>query len=80
MALMTDPLAANLFVIGIMFIGFAGYVLYRFIMKKQNTEVDSGFGKGLEGTKTIYIFRFNGKYYLAERTFLVDEDLKALLN
>ena len=56
MALMTDPLAANLFVIGIMFIGFAGYVLYRFIMKKQNTEVDSGFGIFLIGTGVYAAF------------------------
>lgn len=48
--LFTDPLAANLYVIGIMFFGIAAYVFYGFFMKKENAQVDQGFAYFLLGT------------------------------
>jgi putative membrane protein len=48
--LFTDPLAANLFLIGMMFIGIAAYIFYRFFLGKENTEVDNGFAYFLLGT------------------------------
>lgn len=48
--LFTDPLAANLYVIGIMFFGFGAFAVYRFLLNKQSAEVDSGFAYFLIGT------------------------------
>lgn len=48
--LFTDPLAANLFIIGIMFIGIAAYIFYRFFLGKEVEEIDSGFAYFLLGT------------------------------
>ncbi len=47
--LMTDPLAANLFIVGIMFFGFGSYAIYRFLLDKNNTEVNTGFAYFLIG-------------------------------
>ena len=48
--LFTDPLAANLFVVGIMFFGFGAYAVYRFLLNKNNAEVNTGFAYFLIGT------------------------------
>ena len=53
-------------------------VVLRFsIDPSQYYEERRNIGKGLEGTKTIYIFRFNSKYYLAERTGEADNSQKS---
>lgn len=48
--LMTDPLAANLYMVGIMFFAFGAYAIYRFLLHKQSAQVNSGFGYLLIGT------------------------------
>ncbi|MGC8645336.1 MAG: DUF981 domain-containing protein [Thermoplasmata archaeon] len=48
--LFTDPLAANLFIVGIMFFGFGAYAIYRFVMNKNNEEINRGFSYFLLGT------------------------------
>ncbi len=48
--LMTDPLAANLFIVGIMFFGFGSYAIYRFLLNKNSAEVNNGFAYFLIGT------------------------------
>lgn len=48
--LFTDPLAANLFIVGIMFFGFGSYAVYRFLLNKNKAEVNTGFAYFLLGT------------------------------
>ncbi len=56
----------------------AGNVVLRFSMDpSQYYEERRNIRKGLEGTKTIYIFRFNSNYYLAERTGEADNSQKS---
>lgn len=48
--LFTDPLAANLFIVGIMFFGFGSYAIYRFLLNRNKTEINTGFAYFLVGT------------------------------
>ncbi|MEM0141148.1 MAG: DUF981 family protein [Thermoplasmatales archaeon] len=48
--LFTDPLAANLFIVGIMFFGFGTYAVYRFLLNKNNENLDKSFSYFLLGT------------------------------
>ena len=41
--LFTDPLAANLFVVGIMFDSFGSYAIYRFLLNRNKPEINAGF-------------------------------------
>ncbi|MCL4333729.1 MAG: DUF981 domain-containing protein [Candidatus Thermoplasmatota archaeon] len=41
--LFTDPLAANLFVVGIMFASFGSYAIYRFLFGRNKPEINMGF-------------------------------------
>ncbi|MEL9915133.1 MAG: DUF981 family protein [Thermoplasmatales archaeon] len=55
--LFTDPLAANLFIVGIMFFGFGTYAVYRFLLNKNNDGMDRSFSYFLLGTgaySTLY--------------------------
>ena len=61
MTVFSDPLAANLTVLGIIFVGLASYVVYRFFMGKENDETDKGFSYFLMGTG-FYAFIY-GLFY-----------------
>lgn len=61
MTVFSDPLAANLTVLGIIFVGLASYVVYRFFMGKENDEMNKGFSYFLIGTG-FYAFIY-GLFY-----------------
>jgi hypothetical protein len=50
MTVFSDPLAANLTVLGIIFVGLATYVVYRYFMGKESEDMDKGFSYFLIGT------------------------------
>lgn len=54
--LFTDPLAANLYVVGIMFFAFGSYAVYRFLLNKNNPEVNTGFAYLAIGTGIYALF------------------------
>ncbi|MCL6002999.1 MAG: DUF981 domain-containing protein [Thermoplasmatales archaeon] len=54
--LFTDPLAANLFVVGIMFASFGSYAIYRFLFNRNKMEVNMGFAYLLVATGIYALF------------------------
>jgi len=59
--LFTDPLAANLYIVGIMFFGFGVYAIYRFVMNRNIEEINRGFSYFLLGTGA-YTFLYGVLY------------------
>jgi uncharacterized membrane protein len=54
--LFTDPLAANLFVVGIMFASFGSYAIYRFLLNRNKTEINMGFAYLIIATGIYALF------------------------
>ncbi len=50
MTVFSDPLAANLGVLGIIFFGIGSYAIYKYFMNKDNSSVNQGFAYFLFGT------------------------------